>query len=245
MTAAIPPLKHKAEFKRLLAGYRIAEAGRRILDQTELVVLSGVAGGGRNTVIRRLVDQDNYYFIVSDTTRPPKVRDGRLEENGVHYFFRSEADVLDDLKNGRFLEAELIHDQQVSGISLRELERATAAGRIAITDVEIGGIQNIAAASRHAHIVGLLPPDFNEWLRRFRDREVIPETEYLNRLRTARIVLAKMLEEPYFKLVINDRVDDCVEHIRQIVAGRYQAAENDRAKQAAAALLIDVQKALK
>ncbi len=32
--------------------------------------------------------------------------------------------MLNDLENGKFLEAEIIHAQQVSGISIRELKKA-------------------------------------------------------------------------------------------------------------------------
>lgn len=65
---------------------------KSVMAATPFAALSGVAGGGRNTVINYLVDHYNFGFIVSDTTRPPKFRDGKMEQDGVQYYFRKEED---------------------------------------------------------------------------------------------------------------------------------------------------------
>lgn len=241
MANTIPPLKHKEAFKDLLAQYHPSESAKELFRKLNFVVLSGVAGGGRNTVISRLVAQDNYYFIVSDTTRPPKVRDGKLEENGVQYWFRTEDEVLADVKDGRFLEAELIHDQQISGVSLRELETALSSKRTAIAEVEFGGANSIARANPHAHIIGLLPPSFSEWKRRLENREVMSTEEYANRMRTAEKVIANMLEHDYFSIVLNDTIDDAASDIKLVVAGNYPLDKNSRARQVAEEMLAAVQ----
>lgn len=241
MIAAIPPLRHKEEFRKLLLQYRPTDEARDLFAKLNFVVLSGVAGGGRNTVINRLVAQENYYFIVSDTTRPPKVRDGKLEEEGIQYWFRSEDEVLQDVKGGKFLEAELIHDQQVSGTSLRELEEALRAGRTAIAEVEFGGANNIAHVNPLAHIIGLLPPSFGEWKRRLENREVMTAEEYANRMRTAEKVVANMLEQPYFHIILNDSIDEAVRDIKSVVAGSYPLDKQSRARQVAEEVLGAVQ----
>jgi guanylate kinase len=233
MAMSIPPLKHKALFKKLLATYRPSEDALHAFEQLPFVVLSGVAGGGRNTIINRLIAQDNYYDVVSDTTRPPKFRDGRTEENGIDYWFRSEEDVLADVEAGKFLEAELIHDQQVSGTSLRELGEALRTGRTAIEDVEYGGANSIALIYPHAHIIGLLPPSFGEWKRRLENREIMTVDEYVNRTRTAEKVIANMLEHSYFHIVLNDSIDESVADIKAVVAGSYPLDKESRGRQVA------------
>lgn len=240
MANTIPPLKHKEEFRELLAEYQPNEEAKRLFQKINFVVLSGVAGGGRNTVMYRLVEQDNYYFIVSDTTRPAKVRDGKMEENGVQYWFRTEDEVLADVRAGNYLEAELIHDQQVSGVSLRELEKALHTGRTAIDEVEYGGVNNIARANPHAHIIGLLPPSFGEWQRRLENREVMTSEEYANRMRTAEKVIANMLEHEYFSIVLNDSIDEAAIDIKHVVAGNYPLDKNSRARQVAEEMLTAV-----
>ena len=240
MTVVIPPLRHKEEFRKLLAHYEPSDEARELFTKLSFVVLSGVAGGGRNTVINRLVQQENYYFIVSDTTRPPKFRDGKLEENGIQYWFRNEEEVLDDIKAGKFLEAEVIHDQQVSGTSVRELEEALHTGRTAIAEVEFGGANNIAHVNPHAHIIGLLPPSFGEWKRRLENREVMTNEEYANRMRTAEKVIANMLKQSYFHIVLNDSIDEAVKDIQSVVADSYALDKQSRARQVAEEMLSAV-----
>src|SRR4051812_6100284 len=113
------PVLHQREvFEEILKHYQVSDHAKQVLSGTPFVVLSSVAGGGRNTIIQYLVEQYDYGFIVSDTTRPPKVRDGKMEQHGVNYYFRNEDELLVDLRNGEFVEAELIHNQQVSGTSI-------------------------------------------------------------------------------------------------------------------------------
>lgn len=240
-----PTLYNIQAFRDALAHYKVSEHAQRVLDNARLVVMSGLAGGGRNTIINRLVEQYDYFFLVSDTTRPPKFRNGAQEQDGVHYYFRTEADMLRDIQNGEFIEAEIIHNQQVSGTSIREIERANDSGKIAIHDFEFGGANNVAAAKPDAYIIGLLPPSYDEWIRRFRDREAIHEQEFINRVTTAEKVLANMLDKPYFKFVINDDIEQCVQDVRAIVErGVYTAEAHNVGRQIAQQILSNVKQVL-
>lgn len=240
-----PQLKDKQAFIDALANYQISDHARGVLVNTPFVALMGIAGGGRNTIIRLLAERYNYVFVVSDTTRPPKFRDGRMERNGIDYYFRDEADMLRDIRNGEFVEAELIHDQQVSGTSIREVERAKATGKIPIHDFEYGGAESVVHAKPDAAIIGLLPPSYDEWIRRINGREMISQEEFMNRLRTAKIVLEHLLSKPYVKIVINDNIDQCIEDIRVIVEQHeYTRDTEDRRRAVATSILQGVNAAL-
>ena len=245
MENTVPKLEYKMAFEEALDSYVISEHGKRVLAATPFIALSGVAGGGRNTVIRELVEKYNFVFAVSDTTRPPKLRDDRMEENGVNYYFRTEEDILHDLQAGEYIEAEVIHNQQVSGISIRELERVAATGKIPIRDFEYKGIKNVVLAKPDATIIGIVPPSYEEWIRRFGEREKIHEQEFLNRLETAEKVLENMLSQNYFKLVINDTVADCAKRVRNIAEfDIYPPEEEAEARSVVTELLHRVQQAL-
>jgi len=210
-------LEHMAEFRKAIADLRLSEHARHVLSQANLVAMSGVAGGGRNTIINYLVEHYNYYFVVSDTTRPPKLRNGVMEQDGVNYYFRTEEGMLEDIRSGEFIEAEIIHNQQVSGLSIREIERATEANKIAIRDFEYLGTQNVANVKPDAHIIGLLPNGYDIWLKRLFGREELHPEEFANRLQTAEKVLEAMLARSYFKFVINDTVEQAAADLRDIV----------------------------
>jgi guanylate kinase len=213
-------LKHHQEFKDVLANYHMSERAKTALEGLHLVLLVAATSTGRNTVINELVKNYDYYFIVSDTTRPPQFRDGKMEESGVQYFFRSEEDMLNDLKAGEFFEAELIHEQQVSGISIRELEKSKNLNKIAITDVDIGGINNALKAKPDIKPIFLLPPSFEEWQNRLTGRGRMTEHEVRNRLRTAEKIFDQGLHNNKFNFVIAEDVPHSAAVINDIVHGK-------------------------
>jgi guanylate kinase len=213
-------LRQYQDFKEVLANYHMSERARAALDGLQLVLLVAATSTGRNTVINELVSSQGYYFIVSDTTRPPQFRDGKMEENGVQYFFRSEEDMLTDLRAGEFFEAELIHEQQVSGISIRELEKAKNLNKIAITDVDIGGINNAINVKSDTKAIFLLPPSFEEWQSRLTGRGRMTEHEIRNRLKTADKIFTDGLNNKNFNFVIAEDVKHSAAVINDIVHGK-------------------------
>lgn len=195
------------DFKETLEHYSIAPRGKQILNETSLVLLLAATSTGRNTVIRELVKTGNFHFIVSDTTRKPRVNDGILEQNGLEYWFKSEQDFLNDLQKGLYLEAEVIHDQQVSGISFLELQRAKDEHKIAITDIDLKGCQTVVAAKPDTVAILLIPPSFEEWQNRIRRRGIMETTELRRRSETALRIFEAGLTGDYFKLIVSDNVE--------------------------------------
>jgi len=219
-------LKRLKEFKKALADYHISDASKKILHQTKLVLLAAPTSAGRNTIIRDLLKTNDYHYIISDTTRKPRVNDGIPEQDGVTYWFRSEADMLQDLEAGRFLEAAIIHNQQVSGISIREFKRARDEKKIAITDIEIVGVHTIMDAKPDAIALFILPPSFDEWQRRVKGRGDMSRDEYRRRMHSAAKELNTALEQPYYTFVINDRVENAVSRIHTITQLGHQDAKH-------------------
>jgi guanylate kinase len=195
-------LKHHQEFEEALKNYHISDRAKKALEGLKLVIMVAPTSTGRNTIIRYLVDNKNYYFIISDTTRPPQVRDGKMEENGVNYFFRSEGEMLADIKAGEFLEAAIIHQQQASGISIRELEKAKGLNKVAITDVEAVGADNIMRINPNAKAIFLVPPSFEEWQKRLVSRGTMNEHEIKNRLMSASKELEAALRYDYYHFIV-------------------------------------------
>jgi guanylate kinase len=240
-----PKLAHLAAFEQLLAHYKVSDHARAVLAATPFVAMMSVAGGGRNTLINYLVETGPYYFVVSDTTRPPKIRNGITELDGVHYFFRTEEDFLADLKTGEFIEAEIIHGQQVSGTSIREVEKAKELGLIPIHDYEFGGIDAMQSIKNDAVVIALLPPSFEDWQYRLKNRETMHSNEFKNRMQTAVHVLQAMLERPYVKFVISGDLNDSSLHLRDIVEkGLYTEDDHSKGKSLTQAILSKTQQLL-
>lgn len=228
------------DFRRVLANYHLSDEAKALLAKTQLVLLVGPSSSGRNTIINQLVTSGKYHPIVSDTTRQPRVNNGILEENGREYWFRAEADVLHDLEAGQFLEAAIIHEQQVSGISMRELATAAQEGKIAINEIEVVGADNIHAAKPDTLFLFILPPSFNEWMARMEARGQLPAPEIRRRLASAIDELTIALDRDYYQFVVNDTFMDTAEAVEKLVAGEPRAAGAQAHGQAVAErLLVD------
>ncbi len=234
-----PTLNKLQDFIEVLKNYDASDHARAVLAKSPFVAMSGIAGGGRNTLINYLVDTGPYYFIVSDTTRPPKVRDGKLEQHGINYYFRQEDEFLHDLENGEFIEAEIIHNQQVSGTSIREVEHAQSQGKIPIHDFELGGAEAVYTLKSDAVIIGLLPPSFEDWQFRLNGRETMHDHEFKNRMETAIKVLESMQTRPYIKFVISGDLHESSKQLRAIVENGVYTDEQHQKGLATAHKILD------
>lgn len=235
-------LQHIQDFKELLFGYRVSEAGKKIMQDTKLVLFVGPSSSGRNTIINELLKTGKYHYIVSDTTRKPRENNGILEQNGREYWFRTEDQMLDQLRSGEMLEAALIHNQQVSGMSIREIKSAADDNKIAINEIEVVGADNIHAAKPDTMFFFIIPPSVDEWLARMQSRGALPEDETRRRLESAVEEIQIALDRDYYWFVVNETFMHTTSEINEIIVNHAitpEAQEHGRA--VAETVLQDIQ----
>jgi guanylate kinase len=205
-----------ADFRLALQNYHLSKVALQTLSTTKLVILVAPTSSGRNTIIWQLLNTGDYYFIVSDTTRKPRMNDGVMERNGHEYWFRSEDEVLEDIRQGKYLEAAIIHNQQVSGISIREIQKAQDAGKIAVTDADISGADNATKYKPDTIAIFVLPPSFEEWQRRIQHRGSMDPAEFKRRMQSACKEFETALNRSYYRFIINDSIEHSAEQVNQI-----------------------------
>lgn len=238
-------LRKLKDFQRVLANYEPSPATRATLNDTHLVLLAAPTSSGRNTIIHDLLQSGEYYFVISDTTRKPRVNNGVAEKDGVEYWFRDEESLLEDLRAGRFLEAAVIHNQQVSGISIRELEKAKQSDKVAITDIEIVGVDSVLAVKPDTTVFFVVPPTFDVWHERLDSRGEMHETELLRRMKSACDEFRHALENDHYTYIVNDHLSHAVERIHQVVfRDDRDPAYQQTARRVVEQLLVDTEKYL-
>ena len=233
-------LKQIDSFRRILADYRVSESDAQTLTRIRLVFLVGPSSSGRNTIIAELLQTGEYHYIVSDTTRQPRENNGVLEQNGREYWFRSEEELLADLEAGAFLEAAIIHNQQVSGISMRELATAADEGRIAISEIEVVGAAAIHDAKPDALYIFVVPPSFDEWMTRMRIRGTLPADETRRRLQSAVAEIRQGLAADFYHFVVNDTFKHTAKTI-QALSSSSELPDDSPARAIAQQLLTDTE----
>ncbi len=71
-------LRYLEDFKTLLQDYHPSAESQALFASVPMVVLVGPTAAGRNTLINILVQTHRYMMVVSDTTRSPRMDNGKL-----------------------------------------------------------------------------------------------------------------------------------------------------------------------
>ena len=85
-----------------------------------------------------------------------------------------------------------------------------------LLDIEPVGAGQVRKAAPEAVLIFIMPPDVQELERRLRSRGDTPEEQI--RLRMDRVAWEIAQGEKYDHVVVNDRVDVCVDAIMKIIA---------------------------
>jgi guanylate kinase len=156
-----------------------------------LVVLAGPTAVGKGTVSSYI--RENYPEIllsVSATTRPPRAG----EVDGVHYFFVDDAEFDRMIARNELLEWAVVHNSYRYGTPRPPIDAALAAGREVLLEIDLQGARSVRAAMPGATLVFLLPPSWEELVRRLSSRGTENPSEQSRRLETARVELAAQNE---------------------------------------------------
>lgn len=155
--------------------------------RSRLVVLAGPTAVGKGTVSRHIRETyPDVLLSVSATTRPP--RPGEVE--GEHYYFVSDAEFDAMIERGDFLEWATVHNQSRYGTPRPPIDRALASGSSVLLEIDLQGARAVKAAMPEALLVFLLPPTWEELVRRLIGRGTESPEEQERRLATARVELA-------------------------------------------------------
>ncbi|MFO0971139.1 MAG: hypothetical protein U0520_02190 [Candidatus Saccharimonadales bacterium] len=235
-------LQLRKDFENILQSYQASEASQQVLKQSKIALFDGPSASGRNTITVELVKTGRYHQIVSDTTRLPRTNNGITEQDGVEYWFKTEREFLEGLEKGLYIEAAIIHNQQVSGVSVAEVERAHASGKIAITDIQSDGVESFLRYNADPACFFIVPPSLTVWLSRLQARGALGEDERRRRLQSAASEIEHALQNDYYHIVVNDDLQLAVQTIDAFCQKQLPTSEGDRA--VAETLLGDIRKIL-
>lgn len=148
--------------------------------------------------------------MTSRTTRPPRPGDGR----GKSYEHVSR-DAFEELRSaGGFLESAEVHGD-LYGTPKAEVERALAAGRDVLLEIDPQGARQVKRLVPAAVTIFIDPPDWETLEARLRARGTEDEARMARRLDSARKELAGAGDFDY--RVVNDQLEQAVEQVNRIL----------------------------
>ena len=179
-----------------------------------LVVVAGPTAVGKGTVVARIRERHpDVKFSVSATTRAP--RPGEVD--GEHYRFVSDDEFDRLVETKQMLEWAVVHGQHRYGTPRGPIVAALESGSSIILEIDIQGARQVKKAMPEAILVFLLPPSWNELVRRLENRGTESPEEQSRRLETAKVEYDAQSE--FDVTVINDNVDVAAEAVVHLMTG--------------------------
>ena len=137
-----------------------------------LVILSGVAGAGKDTIKKEIIKRmDNVKSIPSFTSRPP--REGDIP--GQTYIFLSKEEFEEKIKNDEIYEYD-IHHNNFYGTSKKILNEESKSV-IIIKDIDVNGTEKLKETLKDIKIVTIFLRVPKEELRRRLENRIDKPTE--------------------------------------------------------------------
>ena len=145
---------------------------------SKLYVISGSSGVGKGTVIKEFLNRHpEYKLSISCTTR--NKREG--EVNGVNYFFMTNDEFNECIKNNEFLEwAEFSGNRY--GTKKSFVEDCLKKGESIILEIDTKGALNVKNIMYDAVLIFIAPPSLDELESRLRGRGTETEDAIQRRL---------------------------------------------------------------
>lgn len=182
-----------------------------------LIVISGFSGAGKGTLVKALLQKySNYALSVSMTTRAP--REG--ERDGIEYFFTTREKFEETIRENGLIEY-APYCGNYYGTPRAYVEEQMSLGNNVILEIEIQGALKIKEKFPESLLIFVTPPSAEELKRRLEKRGT--ESPEVIAKRLSRAAEESEGIEAYDYIVVNDRLEDCVEELHRLVAAARRA----------------------
>jgi guanylate kinase len=178
---------------------------------TSLYIISSVAGGGKSTLISKLVDRHkDLKFSVSYTSR--YIRNGEIDGKSYHFVSKEKFQKL--IQENYFLEWAVVHDNYYGTPKEFILENIRIGNKI-LLDIDIQGCYSIKSRMPDAKSIFILPPSEEIWIERLRKRGTDSPESIEKRISNGK---KELLESNKFDYnIINDNLDKAYEELEKII----------------------------
>ncbi|MGV8857195.1 guanylate kinase [Rhodoglobus sp.] len=191
-------------------------------EPTRLVVLAGPTAVGKGTVSSYIRENHpDVLLSVSATTRKP--RPGEVD--GVHYYFVSDEQFDAMIAGNELLEWAIVHNSYRYGTPRPPIDAALAAGKRVLLEIDLQGARAVRSVMPEALLVFLLPPTWEELVRRLIGRGTEDAAEQARRLETAKVELAA--QEEFDVKVVNTEVSQAAQEVVELMDAPAGATTSD------------------
>ncbi len=186
-----------------------------------LIVISGLSGSGKDSVVKGLKDRSlPFQFVVTATTRA--MRPG--EQEGVDYFFVSEAEFQKMIDTGELIEHARVYET-FKGVPKRQVEAALKSGQDVVMRLDVQGAAKIRGMYPDAILIFVIPGNQQEWFARLKRRGTESDDVMQERIEKARWELDHLDYFDYVVVNAEGLLDETLKTISAIVLAEHHRVE--------------------
>lgn len=179
----------------------------------KLIIFSAPSGAGKTTIVKHLLTKDlNLEFSISATSREKR----HTETHGKDYYFLSEIEFQEKVKNDEFLEWEEVYQGTSYGTLKSEVERIRNLGKNVIFDVDVVGGLNIKKFyGDEALAVFVKPPSVEELKNRLTNRSTETEEKIKTRIAKAKYELG--FADQFDVILVNENLEKAFTEAEKLI----------------------------
>lgn len=178
----------------------------------QIIVISAPSGAGKGTIIKELLKNDskNRWLSVSATSREMRTN----EQEGVNYYYITEEDFKNKIKNNYFLEY-TNYAGNYYGTPKEYIKEKINNGIDVILEIEIEGAMNIKKLIPEAIFIFIMPPSLKELVKRLKGRGTESNEKIMKRFHEAYKEINEVTKYNY--VVVNDTIENATNKIEAIL----------------------------
>jgi guanylate kinase len=177
----------------------------------KIFVISSPSGGGKTTIVRRILSEfPEIVFSVSATTRPKRPD----EINGVHYFFLTEEQFLEKIKNDEFIEWERFYDYYYGTLKTFVIDNIQS-GKSVLLEIDVKGALSVKKIFSDSILIFIDVPSFEELVNRLKKRKTESETDLQKRIDRAKMELS--YKDKFDYIFVNKDLEEVTSQIKSLI----------------------------
>lgn len=193
------------DYKNIIDAYHPGAQTVYDFARSRFAVIAGPTGAGKDTIRNELAKSPQFINILSTTSRP--LRPG--EQEGVEYHFRDLKFFDQGFEEKRFLQAAVVHNQQISCLDIAEINKLNESQiglSILIVQTEI----QLRSLNSDLKTIFVVPPSLAILDQRMRAGRGESEEEIARRMAAAKNELEIALKQPDYYCVVNEELASTV-----------------------------------
>jgi guanylate kinase len=166
----------------------------------KIIIITAPSGAGKTSITRYLLNKyPKLAFSISAATRSARGN----EKNGTDYYFMSEQEFQDKIKNNEFVEWEMVYEGKYYGTLKSELARIWSEGKTPMLDIDVKGAIHVQRQfPKNSLSIFVQPPSVEELRKRLEGRGTETPDNIDTRLSKAAYELS--FNHSFDKVIIND-----------------------------------------